>query len=165
MVASSAATALLMSDTRLPALLAEATSASDGSFSLKNLSAHALTFYLNLKHACLHGAHLLYFHQSASDCHHPTWGPRHPSYCKIPAIAEALSRGYERVVFLDSDAFIRDASVDVAALLRRYGGDSGAGAEFGWDSPYSLGPNVRYGGSKQRGSVSHPLPLPLLARL
>ena len=94
-----------------------------GTFSLKNLSAHSLAFYLNLRHACLHGTRLLYFQLSAAaGCEHPTWGARHPSYCKLPAVAEALSRGFERVVFLDSDAFLRDADLDVEALLRKYGG-------------------------------------------
>ena len=130
-----------MADTRLPSLLAEASS----SFSLKNVTAHSLTFYLNLKHACLHNASLFYFHLDSESCRHPLWGARHPSYCKLAAIADAVSRGFDRVVFLDSDAFIRDASVDIAALLRRYGGDTHAAAiEFGWDSPYSLGPNAGF---------------------
>lgn len=152
----SAATVLLMADTRLPVLPTES-----ADFSLKNLTAHGLAFYLNLKHACLHGEKFLYFHLASSACHHTLWGERHPSYCKLPAIAEALSRGHERVVFLDSDAFIRNAHTSVPSLLQRYGGDSSAAAiEFGWDSPYSLGPNAGFAVFKHVGSgVRHALRL------
>ena len=143
-----------MADTRLPRLLSEA--GDDKSFSLKNLTAHSLAFYLNLKHACLHGSRLLYFHLSAeAGCHHHHWGPRHPSYCKLPAVAEALSRGFERVVFLDSDAFIRNTKLAVPALLRSYGGYTDAAMEFGWDTPYSLGPNAGFA-SFQSGAGNKP---------
>ena len=151
-------TVLLMADTRVPSLPTATSAAS--AFSLKNLTAHGLAFYLNLKHACLHREEFLYFHLASSACHHPLWGERHPSYCKLPAIAEALARGYDRVVFLDSDAFIRDASLTVPSLLRRYGGESSAAIEFGWDAPYSLGPNAGFAVFKRSGSgVNHALRL------
>jgi len=58
------------------------------------------------------------------------------------------------VVWLDSDAFVRDVTLDLPSLLRRYGGEPstprGIGATdmtdayFGWDAPYSLGPNAGF---------------------
>lgn len=139
--------ALLMSDTRLPGIGGVSDAAA---FSLKNISAFALAFYLNQKHACIHHEQLLLFRLPPDGCDHPRWGRRHPSYCKLPAIAEALARGFSTVVFLDSDAFIRDASLSLPALLRRYraaaasASEEEPSAEFGWDSPYSLGPNAGF---------------------
>ena len=72
-------------------------------------------------------------------------GARHPSYCKLSAVAEALSRGYEWVAAIDSDAFVRNTSLPLPALLRAYGGEPAAAGPdvfFGWDSPYTLGPNA-----------------------
>ena len=52
-------------------------------------------------------------------CHH---GPheRHPSYCKLAAVAEALSRGYRLVAFMDSDAFFQNATLPLPRLLSTY---------------------------------------------
>ena len=58
------------------------------------------------------------------------------------------------MVWLDSDAFVRDVTLDLPSLLRRYGGEPSTSrgaraadttdAYFGWDAPYSLGPNAGF---------------------
>eukprot|EP00964_Phaeocystis_antarctica_P000822 scaffold440_cov73-Phaeocystis_antarctica.AAC.1 len=74
---------------------------------------------------------------------------------------QALAEGYGHVVWLDSDAFVRDVTLDLPSLLRRYGGEPNSepsassasrgfraadltDAYFGWDAPYSLGPNAGF---------------------
>ena len=57
-------------------------------------------------------------------------------------------------MWLDSDAFVRDITLDLPSLLRRYGGEPSTSrgfeaadvtdAYFGWDAPYSLGPNAGF---------------------
>lgn len=122
-----------------------------------NLDAQArlvtmLTSYLNHRYACRHGYSLIFYQLSKPGCKHPLWGSRHPSYCKLAAIGEAVAAGYEWVVYIDSDAFIRSRD-NLATLLRKYGatlGDSGGRADgspelfFGWDHPFTLGPNMGF---------------------
>lgn len=58
------------------------------------------------------------------------------------------------MVWLDSDAFVRDVTLDLPSLLRRYGDEPSTSrgaraadttdAYFGWDAPYSLGPNAGF---------------------
>jgi hypothetical protein len=67
-----------------------------------------MTHFLNLKYACSHGYTLLFYKLRESGCSHPLWGDRHASYCKLAAIGEALAAGYRWVVYLDSDAFVRN---------------------------------------------------------
>ena len=73
------------------------------------------------------------------------------------AVGEALAAGYEWVVYLDSDAFVR-ASGSLPALLQKYGAPADAAsasasanlptgspeAFFGWDHPFTLGPNMGF---------------------
>ena len=125
-----------------------------------NLDAQAklvtmLTSYLNQRYACRHGYTLLFYQLSRPGCTHPLWGSRHPSYCKLTAIGEALAAGYKWVVYLDSDAFVR-SSEDLQTLLRKYGGVVKEGdvftdenseppeVYFGWDHPFTLGPNMGF---------------------
>ena len=165
------------------------------------------------RYACAHGYTLLYYRLARDGCEHPLWGARHPSYCKLAALAaaptlgqsghatsqriaatpippvaspmfpthwkaseefahskasepahnstrlflwrtQALAEGYGHVVWLDSDAFVRDVTLDLPSLLRRYGGEPSTSrgikaadvtdAYFGWDAPYSLGPNAGF---------------------
>ena len=85
----------------------------------------------------------------AATCRHELLGERHPSYCKLAAVAEALHRGYELVAFLDSDAFFHNLTLSVPQLLSlhrgsRLGGGTSAepaAASFGVDQPFSFGPN------------------------
>lgn len=116
-----------------------------------------LTAYLNMRYACRHGYTLLFYKLRRPGCAHPLWGARHPSYCKLTAIGEALAAGYEWVVYLDSDAFVR-ASGSLPALLHKYGAPADAAsagastrlpegspeAFFGWDHPFTLGPNMGF---------------------
>ena len=138
--------ALVMMDTRTPEGLVELASAPK--ISLKyNVSTILLTHYLNLRYACTHGYSLLFYRLTSEGCEHPRWGTRHPSYCKLAAVAAALDRGYRFVVYIDSDAFVRNTSLGLPALLRAYGGNVSVErhvAWFGWDAPYSLGPNAGF---------------------
>lgn len=119
-----------------------------------------LTAYLNMRYACRHGYTLLFYQLRRPGCMHPLWGSRHPSYCKLTAIGEALAGGYEWVVYLDSDAFVR-ARHDLPSLLQKYGAPEDASsirgpnhivnasavepeAFFGWDHPFTLGPNMGF---------------------
>ena len=60
-----------------------------------------LAFELNRGYACAHGYDLLYLHMQSEVCDHKHLGTRHPSYCKLAAVAEALHRGYSQIAFLD----------------------------------------------------------------
>ena len=117
---------------------------SAASFSLKNVTVQSLTAYLNQRYACEHGYAMLYLRLSEPGCEHPRWGHRHPSYCKLAAISEALSRGHRWAVFLDTDCYVHTRSLDMPALLRAYGGGAADDAYFGWDTPYTLGPNAGF---------------------
>ena len=123
-----------------------------------------LTYWLNVEYARTNGYDLLYYRSkrdascgksSTCDvgCSHSRWGPRHPSYCKVAGLGDALHRGYEWVVYLDSDAFIANSTLPLPQLLRAYGADADAAAGaptasqhgfFGWDWPYTLGPNMGF---------------------
>jgi hypothetical protein len=122
----------------------------------------SLTYFMNLEYAKHHGYDLLFYqgsHGGCSDshclaaCRHERWGKRHASYCKLVGLAEALDAGYEWVVYLDSDAFVANTTLSLPALLRAYGADPAAAdgmpaareeAFFGWDWPYTLGPNMGF---------------------
>ena len=99
---------------------------------------------VRLADTCRHGYDLLYYQLSEAGCLHPRWGRRHPSYCKLPAIALALRR-YDTVALLDSDSwFSRSAPslLDIEAMHRAPTADaSQPSVLFGWDHPYSNGPN------------------------
>ena len=48
-----------------------------------------------------HGYDFLFFQMETTTCSHPTFGARHPSYCKLAAIGEALARrAYQLLLFL-----------------------------------------------------------------
>ena len=159
----SSTTAVVMMDSRDPLALAKrvASAASNAATLLRSDPAALTTFlayFLNLQFCRHHRAQCLFYRLRSGGCTHPRWGARHPSYCKLAAVAHALfsSSKYELVVFLDSDAFWRETSLSAQDLLTRHhegrtdAGDDGRGgnrafsgilASFGWDSPYSLGPN------------------------
>lgn len=103
-----------------------------------------LAFELNRGYACAHGYDFLYLHMSRETCSHPQLGERHPSYCKLAGVAEALHRGYERVAFLDSDAFFQNMSMDLDEIERTYRPNVSRRADvsFAWDRPFSFGPNA-----------------------
>ena len=134
-------TAIVMMDTRPAQLAADAPTA--------ELDYPQLAFELNRGYACQHGYDLLYLRMQAATCRHELLGERHPSYCKLAAVAEALHRGYTLVAFLDSDAFFHNLTLSVPQLLSlhrgsRLGGGTSAdpaAASFGVDQPFSFGPN------------------------
>ena len=117
------------------------------------------TYYLNFKYACRHGYKLLFYKLAGTDCDgkrcvagcaHPIWGGRHPSYCKLSAIAAALAEGYETVAYIDSDAFFQNTT-RLPDLLSTYDASSLATqtriephAFFAWDWPFTLGPNMGF---------------------
>ena len=148
-------TAVVMMDTRVPDLvnLARRWDATDQPMK-HNVSTTLWTQFLNLKYACAHGYSLIFYQLVGHGCRHPLWGQRHPSYCKLAAVAETLAAGYGWVVCVDSDAFFQSTGsktfLELRALLRAYGATAedaagnGARALFGWDAPYTLGPNAGF---------------------
>lgn len=88
---------------------------------------------LNSAYARIHGHGFAHFewhippnsppHTTAA-CHHQTEGGRAASWCKILAIAHAMTRGIQgrscaHLLFLDSDAFIADVSLKLPEYVRR----------------------------------------------
>ena len=89
-------TALVMMDSRSPVATVHAGMRSHLSFA----------FELNRAYACAHGYALIFYQMSGNSCTHATLGERHPSYCKLAAVGDALvRRQFATVVFLDSDTF------------------------------------------------------------
>ena len=84
-------TAVVMLDTRVPDLvrLARRWDATDQPMK-HNVSTTLWTQFLNLKYACAHGYSLIFYQLVGHGCRHPLWGQRHPSYCKLAAVAETV---------------------------------------------------------------------------
>ena len=149
-------TAVVMMDTRVPDLvnLARRWDATDQPMKHNALDSAVGAQFLNLKYACAHGYSLIFYQLVGHGCRHPLWGQRHPSYCKLAAVAETLAAGYGWVVCVDSDAFFQSTGsktfLELRALLRAYGATAedaagnGARALFGWDAPYTFGPNAGF---------------------
>ena len=59
-------------------------------------------------------------------CHLDGTVGRSPPWCKLAAVADALKLGYERVIFIDSDAFLKTTGWgvkrDVNGLIAKFGG-------------------------------------------
>lgn len=105
-----------------------------------------LKFYQLQGQGCAH-------YKCGAGCSHEQYGPRHASYCKVVGLGDALNGGHDWVVFLDSDAFIANASLPLPELISSFGGDlkgnrddadGSAHGFFGWDWPYTLGPNMGF---------------------
>ena len=105
-----------------------------------------LAFHINACYARRHGYRLLFLQLREAGCRHPAYGARHPSYCKLAAVGEALARGYLTVLWLDSDAALQAHHLPLPALLARYRGpptsNSTPSIFFAWDAPFSYGPNA-----------------------
>ena len=148
--------AIVMVDTRRPSIDADACATlQHKEVDADQLELVTFTYFLNLEYARAHGYDLLYYQlkgenctdgRCAYGCSHSRWGPRHPSYCKVAGLGAALSLGYRWVVYTDSDAFIADTSLSLPRLLNRYGARDFDGVDgfFGWDVPYTLGPNMGF---------------------
>ena len=79
----------------------------------------SFAFELNRAYACAHGYALIFYQMSGNSCTHATLGERHPSYCKLAAVGDALvRRQFATVVFLDSDAFIQHINRPLPSLLK-----------------------------------------------
>ena len=113
-------TAVLMSDNR-PTVPDRLDAAS--------LTYPALAFALNALYACEHGYDLLFYQMVAPTCRHVTDGPRHASYCKLPAIADALRRGYSTVIFIDSDSYFLQRNISFQNLIEQYRPHTNAGSD------------------------------------
>jgi hypothetical protein len=101
-----------------------------------NLSYWRNSARLNAAYACAHGYDYLYYHtrppagnggpvmagsySMETICFLHGREGRAASWCSLAAIADALSRGYERVVKIGSDAFLKDTAPDIEELLRTY---------------------------------------------
>ena len=143
---------VLMVDTRSPTAVASMALRSDWSFgsaggALERTVPFFLTYWINSQFAARHGYALRFYQLQQSGCVHPRWGSRHASYCKLAAVADAVSSGhFDMVVYLDSDAFWEHTKLSLPAMLHTYGGAwpslRAPLAFFGWDSPYTLGPNA-----------------------
>jgi len=143
-------TALVMQDHRLPSLPRKGTS----------LSYPTLAAFLNAAYCLRHGCTLLFFHLAEPGCAHPRWGVRHPSYCKLAALASALAMGHvEHALWLDSDAWIQPDAPPLPLLLQASrpaatlppptqpaSSPAAAGRQpvvsLAWDLPFSSGPNA-----------------------
>jgi hypothetical protein len=110
-VLARAKTAIVMSDHRSPTLGSSARATT--------LTYPALAFALNAMYACEHGYDLLFYQMASPACTHTSQGVRGASYCKLPAIAHALTR-YEVVAFIDSDSFFLERNLSLPALVARY---------------------------------------------
>ena len=153
--ARSSRVAVVMMDTQRPLLDDWARGGCSVKADHGQLSMSTLTYFLNAAYAQRHGYDMLFLqlvgegcahYMCGTGCHHEIYGPRHASYCKVVALSAALSAGYEWIVYFDSDAFISNGSLPLPELLQRYGASSNptARAFFGWDWPYSLGPNMGF---------------------
>ena len=108
------------------------------------------TARLNAAYACQHGYDFLFYHmrmhphgaakdpqkhdsQNASEAGKAPQGydltsvcylegrvGRAASWCALPAVADALSRGYDRVVKLGSDSFLKPDAPDIETILRTH---------------------------------------------
>ena len=145
LTASPPVTAILMVDTDASAaqalglahsLSVPSTTASDGSRD-QAISSVALTAWLNARYAQRHGYAFQYLQLQEPGCAHPRWGWRHPSYCKLPALAYMLQR-YKRVAFIDSDSFFAPRA---PALSNIAVSDGNFDVFFASDRPFTPGPN------------------------
>ena len=132
-------TVILMSDTHRPLPLPTTTAA---------LHFTSLAALVNAHYACSHGFDFLYLVLSEDGCTHPHSGRRHPSYCKLTAVAAAMRR-WSVVAFVDSDSWFSPDALPLDILI-----SSARGAKtnitllpslsFAWDQPYSNGPNCGF---------------------
>jgi len=122
---------LLMVDDRAPF---------SGSPRASTLTYPALAFALNAVYSCAHGYDLLYYRMASQSCAHVSQGERRTSYCKLPAIAHALSLGYDTVAFIDSDSWFRAdqpqfRNLTIPGLIRTYAppaASAGGGTPSAW---------------------------------
>jgi len=128
----------------------------------RKLNLITFTYFLNRKYALAKGYDLIYYRlqgdgcahfSCGAGCRHIQWGDRHPSFCKVSALGAALTLQYDWIVYLDSDAFLAPKSPELLSLLRNHGAQAigrGSGSDnsahgfFGWDWPYTLGPNMGF---------------------
>ena len=103
----------------------------------------ALAAWINQYYARRHGYALIYYKLAEFGCRHVIWGSRHPSYCKLPAIADALQK-YSRVAMIDSDAWFDPMAPSLRQLLLTHPSprfQRGSSLYFASDWPFSSGPN------------------------
>ena len=143
--------ALLMADTRPPRPIPRRSS---------ELSYVQMAAWVNWRYACAHGYDLLFLQLAEAGCRHAAAGHRHPSYCKLPAIAAALDAGYRTVAFLDSDSWFRPGSPSLEAIVRGHRGPGGADRDpavyFAWGRAHRGGGGARHvrdGGAAARRRV------------
>ncbi|KAL7533808.1 hypothetical protein ACHAWF_004628 [Thalassiosira exigua] len=54
--------------------------------------------------------------------------PQSVPWCKLLAVAAAFDKGYELVVYIDSDAFFKSDAPSIATILKKYAGPSSSGS-------------------------------------
>lgn len=120
----------------------------------------SLSLELNLRYCCSQQYDLTYYHlvdtfpikgqtsvtgsvTNVASCVQAGVGPREPSYCKLPAVADALSLDYDFVVFIDSDAYLNDFNATIPSLLAKAqnidagADDSQIGLYFAYNWPWN----------------------------
>uniref|UniRef100_A0A7S3PJK7 Nucleotide-diphospho-sugar transferase domain-containing protein n=1 Tax=Aplanochytrium stocchinoi TaxID=215587 RepID=A0A7S3PJK7_9STRA len=76
---------------------------------------------LNRIYAETQGYCFRYVRPDIGQCPHSKYGERTAHWCKILGIAEGLSQGFRRVLFLDSDAYVRGQNIELADFIRTLG--------------------------------------------
>ena len=114
----SASTVIVMSDTHSPLPLPKTSV----------LHFASLSAIVNAHFACSHSYDFLYLHLTDHGCFHERFGWRHPSYCKLAAIAVAL-RKWSTVVFIDSDSWFVPTAPPLESLLGQEMATTGAHAQ------------------------------------
>lgn len=139
--ARASSTAVLMADTTHPELTRVT------SPGVPYMRYAGLTGWLNSHYANRHGYALLFFMYTEAGCRHPRWGWRHPSYCKLAAIAAALQE-WGTVAFIDSDSFFSPTAPPLPELIarRRLAKLQHAATHvlLASDRPFTTGPNCGF---------------------
>ena len=134
------ATVILMADTKAPS------HAPSTAYGQPYLPYNTFASWLNAFYARQHGYEFRYYHLNEPGCSHVRWGHRHPSYCKLPAIAAAIADGFALVAFIDSDSWFSPDAPPLPTLLK--GGDESGSSialvSFASDVPFSKGPNCGF---------------------
>ena len=134
-------TAIVMADTRRPEFYRSTTKQAPYT------RYAALTAWLNAHYAQRHGYQFVFFVYTELYCAHQHWGLRHPSYCKLVAIATALQR-YSTIAFIDSDSFFSATAPSLSRVLATHQHelfqDDMAAVHFASDRPFTVGPNCGY---------------------
>lgn len=89
-------------------------------------SINQITADINRRYACIHGYDYLYVQPmlptmgkrvERSSVLHRQYGLRSPAWARIPVIHRALMQGYSTILYLDTDAFVRNLSMALPHMI------------------------------------------------